>query len=106
MVLLPLIFTMFLFGVFPNIILTDLHYSVSSLLTSSPFSRDNLYDTVVRVAEIRITHIPTIPDLFNLGSAIIVVCGLGGLLFFIWQIIQCTYLLLFLGFILKLAFTY
>ena len=32
MVLLPLIFTMFLFGVFPNIILTDLHYSVSTLL--------------------------------------------------------------------------
>jgi NADH-ubiquinone oxidoreductase chain 4 len=32
MVLLPLLFTMFLFGVFPNIILTDLHYSVSTLL--------------------------------------------------------------------------
>lgn len=34
MVLLPLLFTMFLFGVFPNIILEDLHYSVSTLLTS------------------------------------------------------------------------
>jgi NADH-ubiquinone oxidoreductase chain 4 len=32
MVLLPLLFTMFLFGLFPNIILTDLHYSVSTLL--------------------------------------------------------------------------
>lgn len=32
MVLLPLVFTMFLFGIFPNIILTDLHYSVSTLL--------------------------------------------------------------------------
>lgn len=32
MVLLPFIFTMFLFGLFPNIILTDLHYSVSALL--------------------------------------------------------------------------
>jgi NADH-ubiquinone oxidoreductase chain 4 len=32
MVLLPLVFTMFLFGLFPNIILTDLHYSVSTLL--------------------------------------------------------------------------
>ena len=32
MVLLPLVFTMFLFGIFPNIILTDLHYSVSALL--------------------------------------------------------------------------
>lgn len=32
MVLLPLLFTMFLFGVFPNIILTDLHHSVSTLL--------------------------------------------------------------------------
>lgn len=32
MVLLPLLFTMFLFGIFPNIILTDLHYSVSTLL--------------------------------------------------------------------------
>jgi len=34
MVLLPLLFTMFLFGIFPNIILTDLHYSVSTLLYS------------------------------------------------------------------------
>lgn len=34
MVLLPLLFTMFLFGLFPNIILTDLHYSVSTLLWS------------------------------------------------------------------------
>lgn len=34
MVLLPLVFTMFLFGLFPNIILTDLHYSVSTLLYS------------------------------------------------------------------------
>jgi NADH-ubiquinone oxidoreductase chain 4 len=34
MVLLPLLFTMFLFGLFPNIILTDLHYSVSTLLYS------------------------------------------------------------------------
>jgi len=32
MVLLPLLITMFLFGLFPNIILTDLHYSVSTLL--------------------------------------------------------------------------
>ena len=32
MVLLPLGVTMFLFGFFPNIILTDLHYSVSTLL--------------------------------------------------------------------------
>lgn len=32
MVLLPLAFTMFLFGVFPNIILSDLHMSVSRLL--------------------------------------------------------------------------
>ena len=37
MVLLPLVFTMFLFGIFPNIILTDLHYSVSTLLISSPY---------------------------------------------------------------------
>lgn len=35
MVLLPFVFAMFLFGLFPNIILTDLHYSVSTLLTSS-----------------------------------------------------------------------
>jgi len=33
MVLLPLLITMFLFGLFPNIILTDLHYSVSTLLS-------------------------------------------------------------------------
>ena len=32
MVLLPLVFTMFLFGIFPNIILTDIHYSVSTIL--------------------------------------------------------------------------
>jgi NADH-ubiquinone oxidoreductase chain 4 len=32
MVLLPLLFTMFFFGIFPNVILTDLHYSVSTLL--------------------------------------------------------------------------
>jgi NADH-ubiquinone oxidoreductase chain 4 len=32
MVVLPLLFTMFLFGIFPNILLTDLHYSVSALL--------------------------------------------------------------------------
>nr|YP_007475369.1 NADH dehydrogenase subunit 4 [Microbotryum lychnidis-dioicae]AGE14583.1 NADH dehydrogenase subunit 4 [Microbotryum lychnidis-dioicae] len=38
MVLLPFVFSMFLFGLFPNIILTDLHYSVSTLLTSpAPF---------------------------------------------------------------------
>ena len=32
MVLLPLLFCMFLFGIFPNIILSDIHYSVSTLL--------------------------------------------------------------------------
>ena len=32
MVLLPFVFTMFLFGLFPNIILTDLHLSVSYLI--------------------------------------------------------------------------
>lgn len=37
MVLLPLLIATFMFGIFPNIILTDLHYSVSTLLTSSPY---------------------------------------------------------------------
>jgi NADH-ubiquinone oxidoreductase chain 4 len=34
MVLLPLLATMLVFGVCPNIILTDLHYSVTALLNS------------------------------------------------------------------------
>jgi NADH-ubiquinone oxidoreductase chain 4 len=32
MVLLPLLVGMFFFGIFPNVILTDLHYSVATLL--------------------------------------------------------------------------
>jgi NADH:ubiquinone oxidoreductase subunit 4 (subunit M) len=34
MVLLPLLAAMFIFGVCPNVILTDLHYSVTALLNT------------------------------------------------------------------------